>query len=48
VADGVRRYAESRARTVILRPPEDEADIEGDAQWVGRVVMRGLGPSSDG
>ena len=44
----MRRFAESGARTVILRPPEDEADIEGFAQWVGGEVMRGLRPPPGG
>jgi alkanesulfonate monooxygenase SsuD/methylene tetrahydromethanopterin reductase-like flavin-dependent oxidoreductase (luciferase family) len=43
VAAGVRRYLASGAATVVLRPPEDDPDIEGYARWVGREVTPRLG-----
>ena len=39
IADGIGRYVAAGAETVILRPPEDEPDIEGYATWVGAQVM---------
>ena len=38
VAAGVARYAAAGAGTVVLRPPEDEPDIEGYVTWVGAEV----------
>jgi len=38
IAAGVARYAAAGAGTVVLRPPEDEPDIEGYVAWVGAEV----------
>ena len=38
VAEGIRRYAEAGAATVLVRPPEDEPDIEGWIRWIGTEV----------
>jgi alkanesulfonate monooxygenase SsuD/methylene tetrahydromethanopterin reductase-like flavin-dependent oxidoreductase (luciferase family) len=38
IAAGVARYAAAGAGTVVLRPPEDEADIEDYVAWVGAEV----------
>jgi alkanesulfonate monooxygenase SsuD/methylene tetrahydromethanopterin reductase-like flavin-dependent oxidoreductase (luciferase family) len=39
VAAGIARYAAAGAGTVVLRPPEDEPDIEGYLTWVGTEVV---------
>ena len=38
LAEGVLRYGQAGARTVVLRPPEDERDIEGYVTFVGAEV----------
>ena len=38
IAAGVARYAAAGAGTVVLRPPEDEPDIEDYVAWVGAEV----------
>jgi alkanesulfonate monooxygenase SsuD/methylene tetrahydromethanopterin reductase-like flavin-dependent oxidoreductase (luciferase family) len=38
IAAGVARYVAAGAGTVVLRPPEDEPDIEGYVAWVGAEV----------
>ena len=44
VADGVLRYGRAGARTVVLRPPEDEPDIEGYVAFVGAEVQPLVAP----
>jgi alkanesulfonate monooxygenase SsuD/methylene tetrahydromethanopterin reductase-like flavin-dependent oxidoreductase (luciferase family) len=39
IADGVLRYELAGAHTVVLRPPEDEPDIEGYVAFVGTEVL---------
>jgi alkanesulfonate monooxygenase SsuD/methylene tetrahydromethanopterin reductase-like flavin-dependent oxidoreductase (luciferase family) len=43
IAAGVLRYGQAGASTVVLRPPEDEPDIEGYVTFVGTEVRPLLG-----
>ncbi len=43
VADAVRRLAEIGATSVIIQPTEDEPDLEGLVEFVGRDVRSALG-----
>jgi 5,10-methylenetetrahydromethanopterin reductase len=40
----VLRYGRAGARTVVLRPPEDEPDIEGYVAFVGAEVQPLVAP----
>ena len=44
VADAVRRLAEIGATSVVLQPTEDEPDLEGFVEFVGRDVRSALAP----
>ena len=43
VADAVRRLAASGATSVVLQPTEDEPDLSGFVEFVGRDVRSELG-----
>ncbi len=43
VADAVRRLAEIGVTSVVFQPTEDEPDLEGFVEFVGRDVRAALG-----